>query len=137
MENYNNSHESQSQGKCPFGHESERGGNGIYPTQESNRKCPVMHGGNTTLKNEVTGWWPKSLNLDILHQHDTKTNPLGEAYNYHEALKDLDVEALKKEEEEAAKEAERIQKELETLKEKDEVNSIEPIIDTVPVNVHE
>ncbi|MFD0991961.1 catalase/peroxidase HPI [Tenacibaculum geojense] len=96
MENYNNSHESQSQGKCPFGHESERGGNGIYPTQESNRKCPVMHGGNTTLKNEVTGWWPKSLNLDILHQHDTKTNPLGEAYNYHEALKDLDVEALKK-----------------------------------------
>jgi catalase (peroxidase I) len=41
-------------------------------------------------------WWPKSLNLDILHQHDTKTNPLGKGFNYREEVKKLDVEALKK-----------------------------------------
>jgi catalase-peroxidase len=41
-------------------------------------------------------WWPKSLNLDILHQHDTKTNPLGKGFNYREELKKLDVKALKK-----------------------------------------
>ncbi len=40
-------------------------------------------------------WWPKSLNLDILHQHDTKTNPLGEKFNYAEEFKKLDLEALK------------------------------------------
>jgi catalase-peroxidase len=44
----------------------------------------------------VTEWWPKSLNLDILHQHDTKTNPLGKGFNYREELKKLDIEALKK-----------------------------------------
>ena len=33
-------------------------------------KCPVMHGGNTEAGNSVTAWWPKTLNLDILHQHD-------------------------------------------------------------------
>jgi catalase-peroxidase len=38
----------------------------------------------------VMDWWPKSLNLDILHQHDTKTNPLGEDYDYREELKKLD-----------------------------------------------
>jgi catalase-peroxidase len=41
-------------------------------------------------------WWPKSLNLDILHQHDSKTNPLGKDFNYNEELKKLDVAALKK-----------------------------------------
>ena len=59
-------------------------------------KCPVMHGGITTTEKSVTDWWPKSLNLDILHQHDTKTNPLGQDFNYREELKKLDVEALKK-----------------------------------------
>jgi catalase-peroxidase len=59
-------------------------------------KCPVMHGGNTASGSSVTEWWPNTLNLDILHQHDTKTNPLGENFNYHEELKKLDVEALKK-----------------------------------------
>ena len=59
-------------------------------------KCPVMHGGNTSSGSSVTGWWPNALNLDILHQHDTKTNPLGEDFDYHEELKKLDVEALKK-----------------------------------------
>ena len=38
-------------------------------------KCPVMHGGNTALGKSVMEWWPNALNLDILHQHDTKTNP--------------------------------------------------------------
>ena len=59
-------------------------------------KCPVMHGGNTSTKESVMEWWPNALNLDILHQHDTKTNPLGKDFNYREELKKLDVEALKK-----------------------------------------
>lgn len=59
-------------------------------------KCPVMHGGITSTSTSVTDWWPNTLNLDILHQHDTKTNPLGEDFDYHEELKKLDVEALKK-----------------------------------------
>ncbi|MEP3046504.1 MAG: catalase/peroxidase HPI [Roseibium sp.] len=58
--------------------------------------CPVMHGGNTETGASVMDWWPKSLNLDILHQHDTKSNPLGENFDYREELQNLDVEALKK-----------------------------------------
>jgi catalase-peroxidase len=59
-------------------------------------KCPVMHGGNTALGRNVMEWWPNALNLDILHQHDTKTNPLGRDFNYRDELKKLDFEALKK-----------------------------------------
>ena len=59
-------------------------------------KCPVMHGGHTTAGKSNMAWWPNALNLDILHQHDTKTNPLGADFNYREALKTLDVESLKK-----------------------------------------
>ncbi|WP_033069020.1 catalase/peroxidase HPI [Thalassospira australica] len=58
-------------------------------------KCPVMHGGQTALGTTVTDWWPNSLNFDILHQHDTKVNPLGPDFDYAEELKKLDVEALK------------------------------------------
>ncbi len=58
-------------------------------------KCPVMHGANTAMGSGVMDWWPNALNLDILSQHDRKTNPLDEGFNYHEALKTLDVEALK------------------------------------------
>ncbi len=58
-------------------------------------KCPVMHGGLTSTGSTVMEWWPNTLNLDILHQHDQKTNPLGEDFDYREALKSLDVEALK------------------------------------------
>ncbi|RDL47340.1 Catalase-peroxidase [Ensifer sp. M14] len=58
-------------------------------------KCPVMHGGATALGNSVMEWWPNALNLDILHQHDSKTNPLGKGFNYREELKKLDVQALK------------------------------------------
>ncbi len=60
-----------------------------------NGKCPVMHGANTETDNSVMNWWPKSLNLDILHQHDTKTNPLGEDFNYREEFKKLDLEKVK------------------------------------------
>ena len=59
-------------------------------------KCPVMHGGMTSSGKSNTDWWPESLNLDILHQHDSKTDPLGKDFNYREELKKLDVEALKK-----------------------------------------
>ncbi|SSC74214.1 unnamed protein product [Ciceribacter sp. T2.26MG-112.2] len=62
---------------------------------KSTGKCPVMHGGNTAMGRSVMDWWPNALNLDILHQHDTKTNPLGPSFNYREELKKLDVEALK------------------------------------------
>ncbi len=58
-------------------------------------KCPVMHGANTEQGASVTAWWPKSLNLDILSQHDTKTDPLGRDFDYRAAVKSLDVEALK------------------------------------------
>ncbi|WP_304236259.1 catalase/peroxidase HPI [Jiulongibacter sediminis] len=63
---------------------------------DSSAKCPVMHGSMTETGKNVMDWWPKSLNLDILSQHDTKTNPLGEDFDYAEELKKLDVEALKK-----------------------------------------
>jgi catalase-peroxidase len=59
-------------------------------------KCPVMHGGNTTNQNGNMDWWPNALNLDILHQHDTKTNPMGEDFDYAEAFKTLDLAAVKK-----------------------------------------
>ncbi len=59
-------------------------------------KCPVAHGAMTTQESSNTHWWPKTLNLDILHQHDTKTNPLGEDFDYHQELKKLDIPALKK-----------------------------------------
>ncbi|MFT7524934.1 MAG: catalase-peroxidase [Arenicella sp.] len=58
-------------------------------------KCPVMHGGATESSMSNMEWWPKTLNLDILHQHDTKTNPMGGDFNYREEVKKLDVTALK------------------------------------------
>jgi catalase-peroxidase len=65
-------------------------------TMSEQGKCPVMHGGNTTGNSSPAAWWPENLNLDILHQHDTKTNPMGSDFSYREALKTLDVDALKK-----------------------------------------
>ena len=58
-------------------------------------QCPVMHGANSTTTKDVMDWWPNALNLDILHQHDRKTNPMGEKFDYREELKKLDVDALK------------------------------------------
>ena len=59
-------------------------------------KCPVMHGAQTALGTTVTDWWPNALNLDILHQHDRKTDPMGEAFDYRKQLEKLDIDALKK-----------------------------------------
>ncbi|MDD2881828.1 MAG: catalase/peroxidase HPI [Rhodoferax sp.] len=58
-------------------------------------KCPVMHGGNTSAGKSNMAWWPNALNLDILHQHDSKTNPMGQDFNYREEVQKLDVNALK------------------------------------------
>ena len=63
--------------------------------QSSVGKCPVMHGANT-VASAKSDWWPKALNLDILHQHDTKTNPLGSDFNYREEVKKLDYASVKK-----------------------------------------
>lgn len=59
-------------------------------------KCPVMHGGATASSMSNVEWWPKNLNLDILHQHDGKTNPMEDDFDYREEVMKLDVEALKK-----------------------------------------
>ncbi|MDZ7851245.1 MAG: catalase/peroxidase HPI [Halomonas sp.] len=64
--------------------------------QQNPGKCPVMHGGNTATGNSNMDWWPENLNLDILHQHDRKTDPMGEDYDYREEVKKLDFDALKK-----------------------------------------
>lgn len=61
----------------------------------SNGKCPVMHGGKTSHDSSNMDWWPKALNLDILHQHDRKTDPLGEGFNYATEFKKLDLESVK------------------------------------------
>lgn len=58
-------------------------------------KCPFNHGANTENHQSVTNWWPKALNLDILNQHDTKTKPTDENFNYREEFKKLDLEAVK------------------------------------------
>ncbi len=63
--------------------------------QTASGQCPVMHGGQTQVGTANMDWWPKALNLDILHQHDSKTNPLGADFNYAEAFKTLDLEAVK------------------------------------------
>lgn len=58
-------------------------------------KCPALHGVLSTGRANVD-WWPENLNFDILHQHNPQTNPLGETFNYRDAVKKLDFEALKK-----------------------------------------
>ncbi|MDH4403456.1 MAG: catalase/peroxidase HPI [Flavobacterium sp.] len=58
-------------------------------------KCPFHQNTAMNATPPSQNWWPKSLNLDILHQHDTKTNPLGENFNYAEEFKKLDLTALK------------------------------------------
>ena len=61
----------------------------------SSGKCPVMHGGATATGMSNMDWWPKALNLDILHQHDSKTNPMGDGFDYRAEVRKLDVAALK------------------------------------------
>ena len=60
----------------------------------SGGKCPVMHGANTATGASVMAWWPNALNLDILSQHDTKTNPVP-GVSYRDEVRKLDVPALK------------------------------------------
>jgi catalase-peroxidase len=80
--------EHQVGGKCPVDHAA--------LAAAAAGKCPVMHGGNTRLDTSKMDWWPNALNLDILHQHDSKTDAMGPEFSYREALKTLDVAALKK-----------------------------------------
>jgi catalase-peroxidase len=66
---------------------------------ESQEKCPVMHGALTSNQSSGTStkdWWPEQLNLNILHQHDQKSNPMGEDFNYREEFAKIDYKALKK-----------------------------------------
>ena len=60
--------------------------------------CPVMHGATTSAKTGTTNgqWWPNQLNVNILRQHDRKSNPMGDEFSYAEAFKELDYNALKK-----------------------------------------
>ncbi|MFC3913881.1 catalase/peroxidase HPI [Pseudaeromonas sharmana] len=62
----------------------------------SGGKCPFMHGAQSSQSRSVTDWWPKSLNLDILHQHDSKTDPMDADFDYAAAFKTLDLEAVKR-----------------------------------------
>ena len=57
-------------------------------------KCP-FHGANSQTKNDVLDWWPKTLNLDILHQHDKKTSPFEVDFNYAKEFEKLDLETVK------------------------------------------
>lgn len=65
-------------------------------TEHPAGKCPVMHGAMTETGTTVTDWWPESLNLDILHQHDRKTNPMDEDFDYRNEVRKLDFDELKK-----------------------------------------
>lgn len=63
---------------------------------KSSGGCPVMHGSNTAMGTSNMDWWPTALNLDILHQHDSKTNPMDQGFNYTKEVKKLDFKAIKK-----------------------------------------
>ncbi|MDO5510424.1 MAG: catalase/peroxidase HPI [Weeksellaceae bacterium] len=100
-------------GKCPYSHEdlpkkndpgkgetivsandeTKSTENGYDPGPAA--KCPVLHGANTEDSQSVMSWWPKALNLDILHQHDRKTDPMGEDFDYPTEFAKLDLEAVK------------------------------------------
>lgn len=94
--------------KCPFNHQAAPTDNDLHQgetihSQNENTttetptsgKCPIIHGSLTENSKSVMDWWPTALNLDILSQHDKKTNPLDEDFNYAEEFKKLDLEALK------------------------------------------
>ena len=61
---------------------------------ENAGKCPVMHGASKSSVNR--DWWPNQLNLSVLHQHSSLSNPMGEAFDYAAEFKKLDIEALRK-----------------------------------------
>ncbi len=68
--------------------------NGSAANGMANGKCPFVHGGSTSPNTSPLKWWPKRLNLDILHQHDEKTNPYSKDFDYREEVKKLDFESL-------------------------------------------
>ena len=70
--------------------------NGSSTNAMANGKCPFVHGASTSPNTSPLKWWPKRLNLDILHQHDQKTNPYSKDFDYREEVKSLDFEALEK-----------------------------------------
>ena len=66
---------------------------------ENEGKCPVMHGAMTSNSSSGTSnkdWWPEQLNLNILHQHDRKSDPMDEGFDYRKEFEDIDYDALKK-----------------------------------------
>ena len=68
-------------------------------SNDTSGKCPVMHGSLTSNSARGTSnrdWWPNQLNLNILHQHDTKSDPMDDGFDYREEFKKIDYEALKK-----------------------------------------
>jgi catalase-peroxidase len=68
-------------------------------TAKTGGKCPVMHGGSTTKPSAARtsrDWWPNQLDISILHQHSSLSNPMGAGFDYSEAFRKLDVEALRK-----------------------------------------
>ena len=69
-------------------------------SNDNQGKCPVMHGAATTNGSEsstsVRDWWPNNLNLNILHQHDEKSNPMENGFDYKEEFAKIDYDALKK-----------------------------------------
>ena len=67
-----------------------------YKKSNGNGKCPVMHGALTEDGETPTAWWPNNLNLDILHQHDSKTNPMDKGYSYKKEVKKLNFKKLEK-----------------------------------------
>tara|TARA_B100000575_G_C23134512_1_gene658758 strand:- start:508 stop:2685 length:2178 start_codon:yes stop_codon:yes gene_type:complete len=63
--------------------------------KKGNGQCPVMHG-SMTEQTKPTHWWPKNLNLDILHQHDSKTNPMDKSFDYKKEVRKLNFKGIKK-----------------------------------------
>ena len=66
---------------------------------EPENKCPVSHGSESQHTNGAMSnnqWWPDQLNLNILHQHDIKSDPTDEGFDYREEFKKIDYESLKK-----------------------------------------
>ena len=65
---------------------------------ENDGKCPVMHGAMTSNSSSGTSnkdWWPEQLNLNILHQHDRKSDPMGDGFDYRKEFNEIDYDALK------------------------------------------
>ena len=72
---------------CPFGH-------GQQAPVTNADQCPVIHAAGEGTTNQ--DWWPNQLKVDILHQHDARSNPMEEDFDYAEEFKSIDYDALKK-----------------------------------------